>query len=109
MDSSDKNAIEERRYEAKSPWPENERVCRKSGNPFPSLHTDDRVCKDFANSLLGSYNPFPLNILAFIVVFLMKIIGFQLSLMVSLFTFPIRLSYFSFMLLLFPFQTLEAH
>lgn len=62
MDSSDNNAIEERRYEAKSPWPENEWVCRKSCNPFPSLHIDDRVCKDFANSLLGSYNPFPLNI-----------------------------------------------
>ncbi|KAM1311321.1 hypothetical protein PS1_007792 [Malus domestica] len=59
------------------------------------------------NSPLRSYNPFILKTLTFVVALLMKIIGFQLSLVVAIFTLPIRLSYFSFMLLLFPFQTLK--
>lgn len=62
---------------------------------------------EMVHSPLRSYNPFLLKTLTFVVALLMKIIGFQLSLVVAFFTLPIRLSYFSFMLFLFPFQTLK--
>ena len=52
-------------------------------------------------------NNFPSNFLAFIVVLMMKFVGFQISLMISFLTFPIWSSYILLMFLLFPFQTLK--
>jgi len=62
---------------------------------------------EVVNSPSGNYTEFPFNFLAFFAVLLMKFMGFQFNLLVNFFTFPIRLSYFSFMFLMFPFQTLR--
>lgn len=109
----EESADEVRRDGAISPpLAENERVCRKAANSLRHHHSR----KDFVdlsravNSSLRKYDPFPVNILAFIMVMLIKTIGFQVSLVIKFFTFPlltIWLSYFSFMLLLCPFQTLR--
>lgn len=103
-------AVEERRDEAISPPSEEiERVCRKSANPLLRHHLNRNFVNvpQAVNPCSTNYNPFPLNILAFILVLLIRTIGFQLSLVVKFFTFPLWLSYFSFMLLLCPFQTLR--
>lgn len=59
------------------------------------------------NSSSGEIIEFPLNVIAFLSVLLMKFTGFQFNLFVSCFTFPIWLSYSSVMCFLFPFQTLR--
>ncbi|CAK7351865.1 unnamed protein product [Dovyalis caffra] len=62
---------------------------------------------EVVNSPSGNYSEFPFNFLAFFAVVLMKFMGFQFNLLVSFFTFPIWLSYFSFLVVMFPFQTLR--
>ncbi|KAL3849314.1 hypothetical protein ACJIZ3_011196 [Penstemon smallii] len=53
-----------------------------------------------------SYNEFPLNIVAFFAVLILKFAGFQISLFLKFFTFPIWLFNFWLMFLMFPFQTI---
>lgn len=58
------------------------------------------------NSPSGGYQEFPLNIIIFFAAIILKMIGFQINLFLGFFMFPIRLSYFSVMLMMFPFQTM---
>lgn len=53
-----------------------------------------------------SYYGFQLNFLSLLASLAIKLIGFQVGIVVQFFTFPIWLSYFWFMVLMFPFQTL---
>lgn len=59
------------------------------------------------NSCSGGIIEFPLNLLAFFAMSMMKFVGFQFNLFLDFVTFPIWLSYSSTMLFLFPFQTLR--
>ncbi|KAK2986546.1 hypothetical protein RJ640_004296 [Escallonia rubra] len=60
-----------------------------------------------ANQVSGDYAEFPSNIVAILAILLLKLVGFQISLLVRLFTLPLWLSYFSLMLLMFPLQTVS--
>lgn len=61
-----------------------------------------------ANSLFGHHiGESSFNVLNFFTLMLLKFTSFQFNLMVRFFTFPIWLSYVSFMFLMFPFQTLR--
>lgn len=59
------------------------------------------------NSCSGGIIEFPLNLLAFFAMSMMKFVGFEFNLFLDFVTFPIWLSYSSTMLFLFPFQTLR--
>lgn len=65
---------------------------------------DDLMSKP--SSKPGSYDGSALNFVAFLAILLTKSVGFQFSVMLSILTLPIWLSYCSFMFLMFPFQTL---
>ncbi|KAL8144910.1 hypothetical protein AgCh_003210 [Apium graveolens] len=58
------------------------------------------------NSPSGGYQEFPFNIIIFLAAIIFKMIGFQINLFLGFFMFPIRLSYFSVMLMMFPFHTM---
>jgi seipin len=62
---------------------------------------------EVVNSPSGNYTEFPSNFVAFFALILMKFMGFQFNLLVSFFTYAIWLSYFPFMFLMFPFQTIR--
>ncbi|KAI3457608.1 hypothetical protein Pfo_014271 [Paulownia fortunei] len=59
------------------------------------------------NCSWGRYNDrFPLNIIASLAVLVLKLVGFQISLLLRFFTFPIWVLNFWLMFLMLPFQTL---
>ncbi|XP_050217463.1 seipin-2-like [Mercurialis annua] len=55
----------------------------------------------------GSVQSKEINFLAFFTTMLIKLMGFQFNIVATSLTFPIRLSYFSFMFFFFPFRTLR--
>ncbi|KAM7498590.1 hypothetical protein LguiA_023004 [Lonicera macranthoides] len=55
----------------------------------------------------GGYNEFPLDILTFFAVLTLKLLGFQMSVFIRFFKFPIWILYLSSMLFMFPLQTLS--
>ncbi|XP_021607328.2 seipin-2 [Manihot esculenta] len=91
---------------------ENERVSAEKDkhvvygatNEWNHEHAD---VSQVVNSPSEGCNQFSLDFLAFFAALLTKFLGFQFSLMVSFLTFPIWLSYFSFMFMMFPFRTLR--
>lgn len=62
--------------------------------------------ENLTNFSSRSYYGFQLNFLSLLASLAIKLIGFQVGIVVRFFTFPIWLSYFWFMVLMFPFQTL---
>ncbi|KAF3442367.1 hypothetical protein FNV43_RR16283 [Rhamnella rubrinervis] len=101
------NAFEEKVDRVQTCLQENQRVCVKSGNTMLSSSKDYLNRPHVVNSHSRNYNQFPVNYLTFSAVMLMKIIGFQLSLFISSFTFPLRVTYVCIMSLLFPLQTIR--
>ncbi|KAL1817931.1 hypothetical protein ACET3Z_020505 [Daucus carota] len=78
----------------------------KQANGIPDCNIDDYVdVSKVVNSPSGGYQEFPLNTLIFLAVIIVRMIGFQINLFLGFFMFPIRLSYLSVMLMMFPFQT----
>lgn len=97
------NAFEEKAIGVDTSSQENGSVCNKPGNTWLSLSKDYTNLPHMVTS--RDYNQSPINYLTFIALLLMEIIGFQISLFISFFTFPIWLSYFCFMSSIFPLQT----
>ncbi|XP_035549767.1 seipin-3-like [Juglans regia] len=102
-----------KRDKASSTMQEIERACSNCDDRQVDLRRDqfDATSEwdnEHAHVPSGSYyDHFPFNFLPFRPLLLIKFIGFQLNLLVRIFTFPIWLSYFPFMFMLFPFQTLR--
>ncbi|PON98514.1 Seipin family [Trema orientale] len=104
------HSFDEKESAVQNSLPDNERVLAKPGNN--SLLNSS---KDYINNPLliedfpsRGNNQLPMNFLAFIVVLLMKFVGFQFSLLISFLTFPIWSSYYVFlMFVLFPLQTMR--
>lgn len=94
------NAFEEKAVGDETSSQENGSVCNKSGNTWLSLSKDYTNRPHMVTS--RDYNQSPINYLTFTAVLLKKIIGFQISLFISVFALPIWLSYFCFISLLFP-------
>lgn len=101
------NVFEGKTKRVRNSLQENERVCNKSGNPLLNSSKNYGNPSEVVNFSSMDFNLFPINFLAFVALSLMKIIGFQMSLFFSFFTFPIWLSYVCLMFLLFPLQTLR--
>lgn len=89
------------------------KLSQKKENLVVSSTPDDDIsnCNDdyidvskVVNCPSGRYNEFPLNILTFFAVLTLKLLGFQMSVFVGFFKFPIWILYLSFM---FPLQTLS--
>lgn len=95
------NAFEGKTKGVRKSLQENE----KYGNPLLNSSKNYRSRSEVVNFSSLDYYLFPMNFLAFIALSLMKIIGFQISLFFSFFTFPIWLSYACLMFVLFPLQT----
>lgn len=100
-------AFEERVDRVQTCLQETQRVCNKYGYSLLNSSKDYINRPHVVDSHSRDYNQLPMSYLIFIAVISMKIIGFQLSLFISFFTFPIWLSYVCFMSLLFPIQTLR--
>lgn len=101
------NGVEQRR---KKPEPEfssqyNRNVCEEQ-SLFVCGSTSQSK-EDFINASKGVYDEFPLNIITFLVVMLMKSLGFQINLLVTFLTIPLYLSYFWYIMMMFPFRTFK--
>lgn len=80
----------------------------KSGNTFLNSNTDYKNRLKVENFPSRDHNNlFPMNFMAFVMVLVVKILGLQFSLLVSFLMFPIWSTYFFFMFLLFPIQTIK--
>ncbi|KAK1353943.1 Seipin-2 [Heracleum sosnowskyi] len=78
----------------------------KQVHGISECYIDDYVdVSEVVNSPSGGYQEFPLNIIIFLAAIILKMVGFQINLFLGFFMFPIRLSYFTVMLMMFPFQT----
>lgn len=88
-------------FEGKHASKQNRKVPRKYMNYPLSCNENANVSK-----IVENYNSFPLNVIVFIAVTVLKLASFQLGLFFNLFTFPLRVLNFWLMFLLFPFQTL---
>ena len=106
------NGVEERRKKSEFSSQNNQKVCEepeiKASQPslFRYGSTSQRK-EDYINVSKGVYHEFPLNFITFLAILLMKSLGFQINLLVTFLKFPLYLSYFWFMLMMFPFQTLK--
>ncbi|XP_024019484.1 seipin-2 [Morus notabilis] len=96
-------------HDLRSSLPEKERVYEKSGNStFLNSSADYEHPLQVENFPTRDHNNLSLiNFLAFVMSLVVKIMGFQFSLLISFLTFPIWSSYVLFMFLLFPLQTLD--
>ncbi|XAR56439.1 hypothetical protein NMG60_11036930 [Bertholletia excelsa] len=89
---------------------ENKVVCKNDGKfcgkyEYPLLQSSSK--NQYHGPISYNGNDFPLNILIYSSILMIKLIGFQISLFTSIFTLPISLSYSVFMSFIFPFQTLK--
>ncbi|KAL6314394.1 hypothetical protein AAG906_022477 [Vitis piasezkii] len=106
------NGVEERRKKSEFSSQNNQKVCEEpeikasQSSLFRYGSTSQRK-EDCINVSKGVYHEFPLNFITFLAILLMKSLGFQIDLLVTFLTFPLYLSYFWFMLMMFPFQTLK--
>ncbi|XP_038686096.1 seipin-2-like [Tripterygium wilfordii] len=92
-----------------------ERRCRAVVNN--ALQENERNDEEYVNvsrlvnhPSLGGYSGgglLPLNFFAYLAILPIKFMGFQINVLVSLLTFPIRLSYLSLMFFIFPIRSLK--
>ncbi|KAG8386450.1 hypothetical protein BUALT_Bualt03G0150000 [Buddleja alternifolia] len=109
FDDNEINTSNTTKSEGKCALKQNKKVSRKY-KPYAPQSTSKTQNLDTSKSMNyhpGSYNDyFPLNIISFFAVLVLKLVGFQVSLFLRFFTFPIRVFTFWLTLLTFPFQTL---
>ncbi|KAI3466029.1 hypothetical protein Pfo_022692 [Paulownia fortunei] len=109
-DNEANNTFKNSKIKGKYASRQNKKVSGRYGTyaiqPTSSSAFDKAVESSIENYPLESYNEFPLNFISFLTVLVLKLAGFQISLFLRFFTFPIRFMNFCLMFLMFPFQTL---